>query len=854
MDTGDAVKLRDLCRKADLAIRLGATEYAVGLCEHILRTFPNDLLTRTLLGQAHFDQGNVDQACRQFDVVLELDPENVPALSAAGVAHSVAGQLNAAVRAFERAYELNPGNGQVRDSLARLYVQRDGNARALSPAPTVAVIRWRLRHAHLDSALDAVDHYLLSRPGDILVLLARAEALWRAGRREASEQACRQVLARHPRFLKPRLILGQILSSDRRREIEGVEMLHDALVEDPGGLVATALFRDSTFSPPILAADVFVSTPEEILVGPAEIEAAFDVIPISGVESVDLDWRPPDDALDLPVSSGDAASPTENSIGAESYRGAKDVPPADIDCLLAVSCRGPLVARYGFEGFQRLERRLQTVARELAFTGTRLVVVFVDDPGSMAQHELSPVWSTDPTEIKRAIDDLDRVVSRDGKGVDGILIIGGDDIVPFFHLPNPADDDDSFVLSDSPYAIASGGSVYAPEIPVGRLPDGAGDNPNLLLRQIDTLFEVRRKPLVTDSGPRIIQAGLAALGAFGLGNAGSLAFGCSAAAWETVAGVAFEPIAPASHVRASPPTTADVFNPQLLAGRRFLYFSLHGVQESAVWYGQGFDEQSDDGAIFPLALTPDQLSEVYLGAPVIFAQVSFAGHILAKSASNSFALRFLNEGAASFVGPTGLCYGRTEPPLAGADLLSHFFWKNLRDGDRVGVALQRAKRQYVRDVLESQGYLDGDDQKTLLQFVLYGDPLMPVFRPDQDADDELDASSLGPSVLICNRTGQGSAVGSTSPRFLRKAMEHLVQVCPEVSGGTIRVRRRGLCCGLCDHPAHQGTGGAASPERPGIVVVTARRELSTLDGANLVKIGRITLDEDGGLLKFVVSR
>src|SRR6185437_10653446 len=150
-------------------------------------------------------------------------------------------------------------------------------------------------------------------------------------------------------------------------------------------------------------------------------------------DDVDGEWQPPDPMLGTGANGstrpadGDAEG---TGIGTDPREGVADASqPALVESLLAISCRGPLVARYGFDGFQRLERRLQTVSRELAFLGTRMVVAFVDDPGSMAQHELSPIWSTDPTDIKRAIDELDHTLGQDGSGVDGILLVGGDDVV-----------------------------------------------------------------------------------------------------------------------------------------------------------------------------------------------------------------------------------------------------------------------------------------------------------------------------------------------------------------------------------------------------------------------------------------
>jgi len=72
-------------------------------------------------------------------------------------------------------------------------------------------------------------------------------------------------------------------------------------------------------------------------------------------------------------------------------------------------------------------------------------------------------------------------------------LIGGDDVVPHFRLPNPADDDDAEILTDNPYGTAPNGSCFVPSLPIGRIVDGYGGNMSMLLRQLDNLVEARRE-------------------------------------------------------------------------------------------------------------------------------------------------------------------------------------------------------------------------------------------------------------------------------------------------------------------------------------------------------------------------
>jgi len=87
------------------------------------------------------------------------------------------------------------------------------------------------------------------------------------------------------------------------------------------------------------------------------------------------------------------------------------------------------------------------------------------------------------------------------------------------------------------------------------------------------------------------------------------------------------------------------------------------------------------------------------------------------------ALNLLSAGSRSFVGSTCIAYGSVNKPLVGADLLAHSFWTQVQNSMPVGYALMRAKLTLASKMTQAQGYLDGEDQKTILSFVLYGDPL-----------------------------------------------------------------------------------------------------------------------------------
>ena len=87
------------------------------------------------------------------------------------------------------------------------------------------------------------------------------------------------------------------------------------------------------------------------------------------------------------------------------------------------------------------------------------------------------------------------------------------------------------------------------------------------------------------------------------------------------------------------------------------------------------------------------------------------------------ALKLISIGSQGLVGSTCISYGSVFTPLIGADLLAFIFWKYLEEGYSFGESLSQAKIGVVKVMNQRQGYLDGEDQKTLMSFVLYGDPL-----------------------------------------------------------------------------------------------------------------------------------
>jgi len=119
-----------------------------------------------------------------------------------------------------------------------------------------------------------------------------------------------------------------------------------------------------------------------------------------------------------------------------------------------------------------------------------------------------------------------------------------------------------------------------------------------------------------------------------------------------------------------------------------------------------------------VALLPTNLNDHASIPDIVFSEACYGANIFEKTTNQSIAMQFLARGSRSFVGSTCIAYGSVGRPLIGADLLAHQFWTHIQNGVPSGYALMRAKLDLASSMVQSQGYLDGEDQKTLLSFEL----------------------------------------------------------------------------------------------------------------------------------------
>ena len=208
-------------------------------------------------------------------------------------------------------------------------------------------------------------------------------------------------------------------------------------------------------------------------------------------------------------------------------------------------------------------------------------------------------------------------------------------------------------------------------------------------------------------------------------------------------------------------------------------------------------------------------------------------------------LKFLDSGTDAFVGSTCIAYGAVTLPLVAADYLGELFWKQLLDGDTVGYALMRAKLTLAQEMTRLQGFLDGEDQKTLLSFVLFGDPLA-IYDGLQATPKPLFRAKAHPAVkTISDSELIPSGDEAQMPKAVAKTVKKVVEeYLPGLHNAQMKVNTAGV---------KTFSDGSKSPEN-GRYYVTLEKSIDTQEQTIHHHYARMTFDKKGKLVKLTTSR
>jgi hypothetical protein len=487
--------------------------------------------------------------------------------------------------------------------------------------------------------------------------------------------------------------------------------------------------------------------------------------------------------------------------------------------------------------------------------GWTSLLFYADDTACTTALGVKPAPFNDAWKLKLAISDLDKALAKKGEMIGALLIVGGPEIVPFHLLPNPTDDADTQVPSDNPYASVDD-NYFIPEWPVGRLPGGTNRDAGILMQYLRKMIathseQIAPKPWwqrINVFSPIWNSMQRAFPFAKGVMN-NRQAFGYTAAVWSQASTEVFRPIGDSQSMLSSPPVKTGGLIGSGLFPAKLGYFNLHGVPDTAEWYGQPNSDELQNNPEYPVAVTPTDIVSSESTPPVIFSEACYGAYIDHKNENESISLKFIAEGTKAFVGSTCVAYGSVTTPLIAADNLGQYFWKNVKDGQNAGEALRTAKIHLAQEMSRKQGYLDGEDQKTLISFVLFGDPFTTLSNPKR-AGKGFVRVDLGESFVTSSES-EGEVLKENDLPF--DVMTQVKSIVEQYLPG-LKEAKYSIAKQFTTSPdMAKSMSGDAVEAKNNHTVVTISKEYKVTSRLHL-HYARLTFDGKGKVIKLAVSR
>jgi tetratricopeptide (TPR) repeat protein len=826
-----------------------------------LATYPGDAQVDFLLSCALLAEGKIKEGDEILTNLREKDPE----------------QLEFAQLLLEY---LKEEKSERVDKLSADVYSLGGRVHNPSRIPDWAhhlrVARNEMRVKNWESAQRSIDRALNQKIDSPLIAVTHLTIA-----REICEDKYTAELAAlyHERF--PQSVLVALINAEQKIKQgdngKAIKLLHKCVADDPAGEMAERLWgSDHRFSS-LWAENLSVYWDIPI---PAEVAAQFgwnclpqgeelladlDEENINSETQVDADEQVLEDQ---PVVKEEVIEPSQPNAEKELDEDlknvqevfdkvAKRVKKPDIartdgrfPVYVILTSQKALEAQYGTQTWAILLAELKALAGVVqSNTGWASLVYLPDSIESTEKLGLSLVDETNSWNFKLSLTDLDKKLASKGQMIGAVLIVGGDKIIPFHRLPNPTDDSDVEVLSDNPYATLDS-NYFVPEWSVGRLPGEETSDAGLLLGQLRQLVRsykaISAKETILQ---RIMQWMLG-----GRSNQPNVNFhsglGYTAAVWKRSSAEVLKQTGVKSKLISSPPEFSGSLDPKLFTNQGVGYYNLHGLEDAAEWYGQPDVFESDLAPEYPIALSPKDLGRNGTAPQIVFTEACYGGYINGKKEDESIALRFLSIGVPVVIGSSCISYGSVTTPLIGADLLGGLLWKRLREGCAAGEALMKAKHDFIREMTRRQGYLDGEDQKTLLSYVFYGDPLARI-APANRKINKIFRPRTQPKVKIIKECIADSAgevtMGDHALKDIKKTLEKYLPGIRDAEFKVIQQRVR--------QPENKKTESKRSvePKYQERLFVKVSKEVKTINHVHHQYV-RATMGTDGKVIKLMLSR
>jgi hypothetical protein len=897
------------------ALRTGELRYARRLCTSWLALYPGDLLVTLLYAQAFYKDKAVSiqqQALPILEECTRLDPEFLEAQQLlAEVQQLTSSNKSMVAKACANALSHGRPIKSTENSHIASWAKYVHEARA-----ALSIVKAGDYQA-IEKAEYFIHKALVENPETPLAAVVHLQLVTSNGSmpKPAIRNLAQIYHERWPDCLQFLLTLADELM-DSGESDEAVSMLHQAVSKDIAGQVPRRMWGDhhpySSLWPIVLEAhNTSPNSPQNIPI-PAAVASSLGwnqiVAAIPGEEfSYPLSDNPSsvlpvEDTIDVPQAKPmysqhaaeiqDEPAPLSDSTRlaqTELEKMAAELAVPHIahedgrfPIYVVFTTRAGLESQYAPAAVQAIDVGLKKLVEVIhgrkvnqEFWGSLLF--YADDPACTNAYNLKPAAHDDAWQLKLILADLDSALEKRGERIGAVLIIGGPEVVPFHNLPNPVEDADMEVPSDNPYA-AKDNNYFISDWPVGRISGGSGADPTTLLSVVKEIISRYDHNAKKPAWYRRLFLYFRELFYKGVSKKLS-SFGYTAAVWRRASLSVFRPIGNPSDLMVSPPVhAAEIPDPVytieppppvnnkstnclLMPDTRLAYFNLHGVPDSSEWYGQCDPTLPEVGPEYPVAMRPQDIRNGGSAPHMVFTEACYGANIAGKSVDDAISLKFLASGTQALVGSTCISYGSLSTPLSSADLLGRVFWNLLQEGFTAGESFKRAKIHLTREMNQRQGFLDAEDQKTLISFVLFGDPLSQPFQSRSAPKTTPRLSDAAVQVpTVCERSCEGEAGSTVSLETISHLKTIVAQYLPGMNDAEVSLSHEHQRCsnlgGKCGCGKKCQFSRIASKRQP---LGKPRRRVVTLsknfEQAHRThkQYARLTLDDQGNIIKMVVS-
>jgi tetratricopeptide (TPR) repeat protein len=856
---------RDYLQILDAATQAESFRFARQAALAWLATFPGDLWVNCYLGKAQLGEGRAAQATAIFEKLCALDPEFLEARQ--GLVQCYRAQANKLLENAQACVYALGGDLEPGAAIPEWGKQ-------------LRLARQAMMQGSQELADRAIQQVIAMTPDLPLVAVTHIRLTALEGQPEACHQLANVYHTRWPDCLQFGLYLaeGEVAFGD---EAKAVSLLHQCVSGDSAGQVASRLWGSDHRYRPLwpesleVYFDLPIPAPVAAQLGRNQLAAGEIIVPplngepVSGrpqaAATVANSLGSTDPKIDKSSDSryvSHVSPETIHSVEETFDRLAKRMKKPSLGradgrypLYVILSTRQGLEQQYGPQTRGVIEDLMKNIGDLIAHRPEWGSLVFLpDDAASMSKLGLKPVDTLDPWKIKLALTDLDQALTKKGQMIGSILIVGGPEVVPYHKLPNPTDDADKDVPSDNPYMTLDS-NYFVPEWPLGRLAGGSGSDAGLLLEQLRGIIRYHGKSAKTMPTLATIITWLLEFLRSRSIRRKEPGFGYTAEVWKLSSKEVFKVLSESGNLISSPPEQSSSVSGEQIVATPLGYFNLHGIEDGPDWYGQRDSANNLPGPDYPVALSPRNLTKNGHAPQVIYSEACYGANIIDKKEDESLALKFMMIGTSGFIGSTVISYGSVGAPLIGADLLGSLFWRHMKEGLTAGESLMQAKIELVKEMTQRQGFLDGEDQKTLISFVLYGDPLVGYDSNQAQSKAIVRTKNRAEVKTICDRQVSDQGMQPVSARVLNQVKAAVSGYLPGVEEPEVVVSFQHTSCDGTRHscPTSEIGDRTVTTAKSNGVVVTVSKKIMEAQYVHR-KYARVTLNSRGKVVKLVVSR